>query len=230
MKRKRLILIGSIIVLTIIIISLSIFIVFSPKYFSKNNDPEVLRKLDATYKDIKKEELPIYIKERFALIENGSLTDEEKYDQLDTLKMFIASTYNETHNSEFRNIINTDLKEYANNSISDASIKSQIEEDFYQICADSGCNNNPLDAEYKLVVEEIRNSKTIPKEEIETILYNLELAILISPEDDLFSKQYGLELAIYQLYGLGIPEASMSADKLDALFVKTYNQHPFSLE
>jgi len=224
MRRRKLIFLLILLITLIVVILILVYILYLKSIFYTSGVNDLHYKAEKVVYETSNQGLNETIKAKFDDLKNDELSDQEKYNSLFLIRMNLSSTYNKNHDPKLRSFINNELIQFAKNNFS----KEFKENDFLQTCSDLECGEK-ISAELEKIITDIKRSN-IPPEEIETILYNLELAAYIPADDDLESKRYGYGLVVWQLNNLNSAEASNSAKSLKEFFVKNYKEEIYELE
>jgi len=93
------------------------------------------------------------IYQKFTILESKNSSPTQGYQAINQITIFISSTYSQTHNPQYRRIIN-DLDRFAKNNFS----KQYNKNDFFTICQDSTCQDEPTPAQIVKIIDEINKS------------------------------------------------------------------------
>lgn len=211
--KKRLL--ASLLVLIIVIVLSSSLIIFLS--FKEKSDSSLLdKKTNELIQGSTHKPMPDSIRPLFTQVSNKKLSSKQRYDALVKIKDYLSSLYNETKSPEIRNYIREDLKKFAESNFADQF----IQEEFDLTCADPSCGEK-IDPEMTSVLGKIKKIN-MPEIYRDTIMYNLNLALLI-PDEEIEEKETGLSLSVIQLEGVGIPEASETAKLIREYAKDRYN-------
>jgi hypothetical protein len=160
---------------------------------------------------------PAQVEEALKILNNPSLTDEQRYAGLSNLVFYFATGYSITYDPKLREIVRNDLNNLAKNMFPD-----QYEEGYFELpCTDPTCGDS-ADSELLAIQKEIKELDLIP-EYHNTINSNLQQTIYLSEKDNKDDKMYGFAIVISGLEIEGVNTASESAKKLREYVKKKYD-------
>ena len=144
----------------------------------------------------------VQVREALDRLNNGSLSDLDRYEALKDLAFYFGTAYAASHKPELREYVNS-LKSFAKDNF-----PKYYEEGLFDVgCADSVCGEKP-DEEIKQIQKEI-NEAGIDADHLNTINKNLEQASYIPASE--VDKKYGFTLVLHQLDQQNNPKASAAA-------------------
>ena len=217
-KKKVWILVFILILFLLIIAILSSYLLFRTyvKPHPEKEAQDVTKLIETTLDTIPTGTNPAQVEEALKILNNQSLSDEERYVGISNLVYYFAVGYSITYDPKLREIINKDLNNLAKNMFPD-----QYEEDYFNLpCADPTCGEK-ADVELLKIQKEIKELNLVP-EYLNTINSNLQQTIYLSYKDNKTDKMFGFEIVISGLETEGVKEASDSAKKLRDYVKKTY--------